>query len=492
MRSIVLVLLALCLLVPAAFAVTISGTVVDLSTGNPVANASVWVKTINSAATTDSDGTFTIVFVPNGRFEISVSHVGYWSETFTLSTEQKTNFRLEIRPKMYRSEGVTLSIDRVQRESATVPFTNVSAEELSERYYGQDLPVALEGLPSMTTTTDAGSGLGYSYLNMRGFDFKRISVLLNGVMLNDPEDFYVYWVDLADFGANVGDVQVQRGAGSALLGLPSAGGTIDVQTQTYSDKPAISAEYGLGSYNTQRGSVHLASGPIQDRYFMDARFSRITSDGYRDQSWSDYFSYYLSAARVDENMTTRLVLFGGPIKNHMAYYGVSREQLAQDREQNPLTYEDETDNYYQPHYQLHNTWDIADNLRLQNTLYYIRGEGFFNVSYPSWWGYGWDSWGLEDPGVAIGDMVARQHVENHQGGWQPRLTWKLNDHTLDIGGQYISHRSRHYGELIWGAVLPDGTEPNHVWCDYEGRKRIISGYVQDRWKVTPRLYLNGA
>jgi iron complex outermembrane recepter protein len=492
MRSIIFAVLALLFVVPAVFAVTVSGTILDDESGKPVSNASVVVTTINSAATTDEDGFFTILFVPNGSIELVVSHVGYWSSTSIISSNLASDIVLNLRPKAYRGEEVTLSIDRVERQTATVPFSNISKEELNQRHYGQDLPVALEGLPSMTTTTDAGTGLGYSYLSMRGFDFKRVSVLLNGVMLNDPEDFYVYWVDLADFGASVEDVQVQRGAGSAMLGLPAVGGTIDVQTATYSEKPRISAEYGLGSYNTQRASVHLASGPIQDKYFINTRFSRITSDGYRDQSWSDYFSYYMSAARVDENMTTRLVLFGGPIKNHMAYVGVTRDQLALDREQNPLTYENEIDSYYQPHYQLHNTWDIANNLRLQNTLYYIRGEGYFDVYYPSWWGYGWDFWALNDPGEDIGDMVARQHVENHQGGWQPRLTWTLNNHTLDIGGQFVSHRSRRYGEVTWAAVLPDGTEPNHVWYDYQGRKRTISGYVQDNWQVSRRLNVTGA
>ncbi len=492
MRSYIIVVLALLLFVPTAFAVTITGTIVDLDTGEPIENASVIVTEINSAATTDENGSFTIVFVPDGLIELVVSHVGYESISVTITADLASMLVLKLQSKTYRGEDVTLGIDRVQRESATVPFTNVTAEELSERYYGQDLPVALEGIPSLTTTTDAGSGLGYSYLSMRGFDFKRVSVLLNGVMLNDPEDFYVYWVDLADFGANVEDVQVQRGAGSALLGLPAVGGTIDVQTATYSDKPGLSAEYGFGSYNTQRASIHMNSGPVRDKYFIDARFSRITSDGYRDQSWSDYFSYYMSAARVDDNMTTRLVLFGGPIKNHMAYYGVTREQLEQNRTQNPLTFADETDNYYQPHYQLHNTWDIADNLRLQNTLYYIRGEGYFNVYYPWEWYYPWEFWALEDPGQDIGDMVARQHVDNHQGGWQPRLTWTIKQHTLDIGGQFVSHRSRRYGELTWGALLPQDTEPNHVWYDYEGRKRIISGYVQDNWRVTDRLYVNGA
>ncbi|MCB2212029.1 TonB-dependent receptor [bacterium] len=492
------VFLSLLIALSVCSAATVTGSVVDQSTGEPVANASVIVSTVSFGASTGADGQFTLLGVPDGAFTMTVSHVSYWPETFNLNTDQTTVIGVELRPKAYLGEDVTLTIDRVERKTATVPFTNITADELDLRYYAQDLPVALEGIPSLTTSTDAGNALGYSYLSLRGFDFKRVSVLLNGVMLNDPEDFYVYWVDLADFGANVEDVQVQRGAGSALLGLPAVGGTIDVQTSTFSRKPALTAEYGLGSYNTQRGSVNLQSGPIGEKYFLNARFSRITSDGYRDDSWADYFSYYLSGARVDESMTTRFVLFGGPIRNGMAYSGVTREQLAQDRTQNPLSYPelgnyDETDNYYQPHYQLHNTWEINDNVRLQNTLFYIQGNGYFDVYYPAWWGYGWDFWSLDAPdSLAIGDMVARQHVNNNQGGWQPRMTWRTGGHTVDVGGQFISHRSRRYGELLWGSVLPDGTTPNHNWYDYEGRKRIISGYVQDKWQLTPQLSLTGA
>ncbi|MBS1262524.1 MAG: Vitamin B12 transporter BtuB [Calditrichaeota bacterium] len=478
-----------------AFSATLAGRVVDADTGNPVVNASVVVSG-GRGTTTGEGGEWSLANV-RAPVTVTVGHIAYWRATRTFRTIPSEPVEIALRPRVHRSEGVILSVDRVDREHATVPFTNVPEDELETRYYAQDLPVALEGLPSMTTTTDAGNALGYSYLNMRGFDFKRITVLLNGVMLNDPEDFYVYWVDLADFGANVEDVQVQRGAGSALLGLPAVGGTIDVQTKTISREPSVSVEYGIGSYDTQRGSVHLASGPIKDRYFIDARFSRIKSDGYRDEAWADYFSYYLSAARLDPNMTTRIVLFGGPIRNHLAYLGITRQQAKKDRTLNPLSYPelgnyDESDNFYQPHYQLHHTWDISEDLRLKNTFYYIRGEGYFNVYYPAGWGYGWDFWDLPDPGSDVGDMIARQWVENHQGGWQPRLTWKSGDHKLDVGGQFVSHRSRRWGELIWAETLPDEADPNHVWYDYQGRKRIISGYAQDRWQLNRRLSLTGA
>lgn len=522
--TVVSVLLLLPLLVAgAAHAATLEGKVTSAEDGRLLEGAAVVLEGTSKATVTDSDGTWVLEDVAPGSYTVQVSHVAFWATNreVTLASGERRSLNVELEARIHRSEGVVITKTRAEPGKTPVPHTNVSAQEVRERYYAQDLPVALEGVPSLTTTTDAGHAIGYSYLSLRGFDFKRVSVLLNGIMLNDPEDFYVYWVDLADFGANVEDVQVQRGVGSALLGIPAVGGTIDVQTKTYSDEPSITAEYGYGSYDTKRRSVHLASGPIQGKYYVNARFSRITSDGYRDQSWSDYFSYYLSAARVDENMSTRIVLFGGPIKNHMAYLGITRDQLEQNRTANPLTFPDETDNYYQPHYQLHNTWELSDKATLQQTLYYIRGEGFFDVFYPWTWYYSWGFWDLPqvttsdsnaypdawyrydsngslatnpdgDYYVDLFDAVARQHVNNHQAGYQPRLTLELGRHTIDLGGQFIQHRSRRWGELRWAAVIPNNTDPNHLFYDYQGRKWIFGGYAADEYQMTDRLTLSAA
>ncbi len=521
MRIAAFVLLFLCVPLITG-AAELSGTVTHADTEQPLAEVNVSIEGTGLGTITLDDGSFMLKQVPEGDHVLLVSHVAFRPTRvhFSATGDAELSVAIELEPAVYKSEGVIVTYDRVEAEKSTVPFTNVTKDELDTRYFGQDLPVALEGSPSLTTTTDAGNALGYSYVSMRGIDFKRIGVFINGVMLNDPEDFYVYWVDLADFGANIEDVQVQRGSGVVPYGLPSVGGTISVQTATYSDEPEVSAEYGFGSYNTKRGSVHLQSGPIKGNTYIDARFSRLTSDGYRDQSWSDYFSYYLSGTHIGEKTVTRLLAFGGPIKNHMAYSGITRDVLEQDRTANPLTYENETDNYYQPHYQLHHSWKIRDNLELSQTAYYIRGEGYFDVYYPDYWGYSWDFWDL--PGLTTSDStmypshwyryddtgalaenvdgeffvdftnaVARQHAVNHQGGWQPRLNWKLEKHDLSLGGQIVSHRSRRYGELKWAEALPSDTEPEHVWYDYEGRKHIYTGYLSDQFQVTEKLLLSG-
>ncbi len=523
-RSVVLTVSCFLLLIPTLmFAASLEGIVVDKSNGAPVENVNITLENTTYGASTDFSGFWRLRHLLEGTYTLQASHVSYADFEMEISVSQgeATVNEIELEPHFVSSEGVIVTFDRVESATSPVPLTNVDHAEIQERYYGQDLPVALEGVPSLTTVTDAGNALGYSYLSMRGFDFKRIGVFLNGVMLNEPEDFYVYWVDLADFGASVEDVQVQRGVGSVPYGLPSVGGTISVNTRTTSLTPEITAEYGQGSYNTQRSSFHFSSGPVYGRNYIDTRFSRITSDGYRRESWADYFSYYLSAAHLGDRTSTRLVVFGGPIKNHMAYAGVTRDELEQDRRANPLTYDDETDNFYQPHYQLHHSWMINDDMRLDNTLYLIQGDGYFNVSYPSYWGYTWDFWDLSQLTVADStlypagwyrtnedgsfaqngdgdfyvdymDAVVRQHVVNTQAGWQPRLHWTVGDHELAFGGQVVSHRSRRYGEIIWAAALPQGTEPNHKWYDYQGRKLMINGFVRDQWSPSDRFTVTGA
>ncbi|MBD3166121.1 TonB-dependent receptor plug domain-containing protein [bacterium] len=525
---VVLTVVGLLLLVQAtAVAYGLSGRILDGESGDPIADANVWVEGQKVGTSTTAEGIWTLTGLKEGTYTIHAGHVAYYPEALQMQVPPIVDEELVIRlqPRVHPTEGVVLRMDRLEESTATTPYTNIDRAELQQRYYGQDLPVALEGVPSLTTYTDAGNALGYSYLTMRGVDFKRIGVYLNGVMLNDPEDFYVYWVDLADFGANVEDVQVQRGVAAVPYGLPSVGGTINVQTQSFSEEPEVTAEYGIGSYNTRRWSAHLASGPVENKYYFDARFSRITSDGYRDKAWADYFSYYLSGVRRGERTTTRIVLFGGPISNHMAYAGATREQLAQNRTYNPLAYygefNDETDNYYQPHYQLHHTWRINDSTTLKNTLYHIRGEGHFNVYYPSWWGYTWDFWDLpqlttddadlypsawyrydsdgnlvtNEEGeyfVDFTDAVAKQAVHNHQYGWQPRISVALGRHNLTVGGQVMWHRSQRFGDMIWAEALPAGTSPNHRWYDYQGRKLNVNLFARDIWQATDRLSFTGA
>ena len=200
-------------------------------------------------------------------------------------------------------------------------------EDLQQRNWGQDTPMALAALPGAYAYSDAGNGIGYSYLSIRGFPQRRVSVLINGVPLNDPESHEVYWIDHPDLLASTQDVQLQRGVGSALYGAPSVGGSVNLETSPFGETRRTEVALAYGSFNTRRAMFEMDSGPLAGGWNLYGRYSRIESDGYREQSWTRVWSYYLSARRLAGRHSLRWNLFGGPETTHLAYKGVPTPYL---------------------------------------------------------------------------------------------------------------------------------------------------------------------
>lgn len=414
----------------------------------------------------------------------------------------------------------TIEVDALKgiERKTPVTFQDINRDEITEKYWMQDLPMFLNGKTSLKSYSESGASIGYSYLSLRGFDQRRVSILINGAPQNDAEDQQVYWVDLSDITSSVESIQIQRGIGTALYGTSSIGGVINIQTIDYTKRNFLNVDIGSGDYNSKRYSFEYSSGLAKNDMGFYAKFSKTTTDGYRDQSWSDHWSYFIGATKLFKNSTLKMNVYGSPIRNHLAYLGVTKDYLEGrvtgdklvDRRYNPLTYNDETDNYHQPHYELIYNWQPSNNVYISNTINYTRGEGYFVTSFPAIWGYDFTYFRLNpfftsdtntfnplyyvhnpdgtfyhDPvnGYVVdkSDIITKLYVNNNDYGWYPKvqITHNKGKGTLLIGGEVRMHKSEHYGEISFANALPQNTPPNYQYYYYNGKKRSLSIYANE-------------
>jgi len=477
----------------------IEGTVRDAVTSRPIAGCNIFIEGATLGTASDSLGFFHLEEIPFGEVRLVISHVGYVSvkQKVQLNTARlKMDFSL--RPALITAPPTTITATRARDRETPVVFAELQREEIEQRYTTQDLPVLLSELPSSTYYSENGNGLGYNYLTIRGFDQRRISVLINGIPQNDPEDHNVYWLDFPDFASNIEDVQVQRGAGSAFYGPPAIGGSVNIITRSLSPERLVSATIGRGSFDTRRYSASFNSGLIGGRYIFYGRGSRLQSDGYRDRSWVDFWSYFLSAARQGQRSVTRLNFYGGPIKDHLAYYGVPKDSLSSRTgcRFNPIQRPDEVENFNQPHLEFFHDYRINDHLRLSNALFYIRGSGFFDYD-GSWAPFSYFRLTPEN-GFAIqgnpeelftNDLLIRAFVDNRQIGWLPQAVWSHGRGELTFGAELRRHRSLHWGRIQKGSGLPAGAIGGWRYYQYRGAKDIISIYAHESFQLHENVNL---
>ncbi|MGA9116919.1 MAG: TonB-dependent receptor [Bacteroidota bacterium] len=416
---------------------------------------------------------------------------------------------------VYQMPPVVVTGTEAVSRRTPVTFSNLTSRDLAERYSVQDIPVLLAELPSITTYSENGSGIGYTYLNMRGFDQRRISVMINGVPQNDPEDHNVYWLDVPDLAASTGLIQVQRGAGRSFYGPPAIGGSVNLVTNPFLPEPALTFEAMAGFQefgeegggpvlNTRKYSATFNSGLVGGEYMFYGRLARILTDGYRDNSFVDLGSYFFGALRSGPGFTARFHLFGGPVADGLAYYGLPRfvkEDLRLRRE-NLAAWEadsagsgylwrqgrrpQETESFSQPHYEAILEWKATENLTLHGTFFHYAGEGHFD--YDASWadtamlriGSAFGIPASQNPSAAI----VRAFVGNRQWGWLPRAEVAHAGGELVVGAELRHHRSTHWGKIRHAGGLPAGLDPDYTFYEYNGIRDIVSLYGHELYRLS--------
>lgn len=388
------------------------------------------------------------------------------------------------------------------KKNAPVAFENVDKEEIEKNNQGVDLPILLDQQTSVVTTTDAGAGVGYTGIRVRGSDASRINVTVNGIPINDSESQGTFWVNMPDLASSTNDIQIQRGVGTSTNGAGAFGASINVNTlQSNADAYGIISN-SFGSFNTMRNSVQFGTGLINNKFVFDGRLSNIQSDGYIDRASSDLKSYYLSGAYVGEKSMLKAVTFAGHEKTYQAWYGVPSSYLDTNRTYNPYDYENEVDDYRQTHYQLHYVYNASQNLKLNAALHYTRGLGFFeqykgighNAVINYWSKENLSDYGLEDVITPSGDtisetdLIRRRWLDNHFYGVVMSAEYKTEKMNLVLGGGANQYLGDHYGEIIWAEYVSNG-EKGHRYYENDASKNDINVYAKVNYNVGSKISL---
>ena len=398
--------------------------------------------------------------------------------------------------KVVRLQNVEVTATRATK-TTPVAFTNVSKQQIAELNYGKDIPFLVSSTPSVLTTSDAGAGIGYSAMRVRGTDATRINVTANDIPMNDAESHSIFWVNTPDFASSLEDIQIQRGVGTSTNGAGAFGASVNMRTQRFSMNPYAEMSGTYGSFNTNKETFKVGSGLIGGHWNFDARFSHIASDGYRDRASSKLHSYFAQAGYFGGQTSVRFITFGGKECTYHAWDGISKTDLTDNRKYNPNGeikrdgkvigfYDDQTDNYRQTHYQL--IWDqgIGANWHWNLGLHYTDGFGYYQEykNARTLKEYGLEPFMVGDNKVKKSSLVRKKNVDSGFGGAVFSLNFAKGSLNTTFGGSFNSYANDHYGNVIWveNYLLP--LDPSHEYYRNKGKKNDFTIY----WKASNTLW----
>ncbi len=505
MKILIVPLIVLTMLPLTVDAADLPGKLVDATTNIPIAGIEVLATAagVDLRATTDETGSFVLSLPdpPPTSLRVHIDIPGYQPIDLNV-TDVSTTRLLSLQAQQIFAGEVEVTGLRADAGDTPITVTDVDREEIESLYWAQDVPVFLQSTPSFYAYNDSGNGIGYSYFFLRSFDMRRTAVSLNGVPLNDAHSHGLFFIDLADFLATTDNVQIQRGVGTNLYGGSAIGGSIDLQTSEPSAERRLRLVTLGGSFGTSRLSLAFDTGMLNDRWAATFRYSKVQSDGYRDQSWVDMWNYFGSVTRYGEKTTLRINLFGGPQETHLAFEGITKEYLngqvtgdvRNDRRYNPLEYAGEIDSFFQPHYQVVHDWQVNQDLVFRNTLFYFTGDGYFQQFKQDRW---FPEYGLQPfPGpdgeiIDATDLIRRREVDEWDGGWIPNLEWRHGNGrgSLQFGAAIRLHSGRHFGSVQWAQFYPPDLAPDHHYYDYMLDKTTVQPFVQENWRFNERWNL---
>ena len=413
--------------------------------------------------------------------------------TFNLFSQQKIKDTIQ-GTKQILDQVVVQSI-RV-KYSAPISHSNISKAELSSRNLGQDLPILLSFLPSVVTTSDAGAGVGYTGIRIRGVSAQSTNITINGIPFNDPESHGTYWVNLPDFTSSIESLQVQRGVGTSTNGSGAFGASVNILTDAISKNAYAEISNSAGSYNTIKHTVKFSSGKLNNAFELSGRLSKIDSDGYIDRAFSDLKSYFLQGSYVQGNTFIKALVFGGHEKTYQSWYGVSKEQILENRRQNPYTYENEIDNYKQDHYQFH--WNENLNQRWSTNvgLNYTYGSGYFEQfknddSVETYSGIVESD--IDENGVKLGttDLIRRRWLDNNFYVLNASANYQSSKLNMTFSSSYSTYSGDHFGEVVWARQFGENSSIRDRYYEGNGKKRDFSVFAKASYFLNKKLEFYG-
>lgn len=496
----------------------ISGVITEKNNNKILAGATVRLKEKSISVMSNASGLYEFKNVPGGKYTVSVSYLGYQSreQTITLQNDAKLDFNLET--LTFLGNEIIVSATRVASNAATT-FKNIDAATIAKNNFGQDLPFLLDNTPGVVVTSDAGAGVGYTGIRLRGSDASRVNVTINGIPYNDSESQGSFWVNMPDFASSVDNIQIQRGVGSSTNGAGAFGGSLNIQTTSGDAEPYAELNNTFGSFDTWKNTVKLGTGLINNKWSFDGRLSRIKSDGFIDRAASNLKSYFLSGAFHGKSDLIRINVFSGSEKTYQAWNGIPEARLRGDvagmnayidrnflsavdaalllnsnsRTYNTFTYKDQTDNYWQDHYQVLYAKQFNEKLSFNGALHYTYGRGYYeefkvNQKLAS---YGLQPVVIGGTTISRTDLVRRRWLNNDFYGFTYAFLYKpISKVQLTLGGAYNEYDGDHFGQVIYAQYGSNGNNDRHYY-DNRGFKTDFNSYLKLNFNPTEKLNLFG-
>lgn len=490
---------------PSIVAQTIIGKIVDAQTKEVLAGANVIEVGTQNGTTSTSDGVFKLKTL-NAVGKLEISFVGYQSKKIDFSTKTASLGEITLFSESILSNDIIVRAQRVD-ETTPMAFKTVTLEDIQALNVGQDLPYLLQMTPSILSSSDAGAGVGYTYMSIRGVDQARINVTINGIPINDAESHGVWWVNMPDLGSSVESIQIQRGVGTSTNGSAAFGASINVETSALKADPFAEISTSYGSFNTTKTATQFGTGLLKNGWAFDARLSQINSDGYIDRASSDLQSYFLNASYHGKNELLKINVFSGEEKTYQAWYGTPEalvfgndqdveEYIARNgwslrqididnlrnsnRRYNYYLYDNETDNYRQDHYQIHYSRKISETWNANVSLHYTKGRGFFEtfVVNGDFLTYNLQPVTVDGNIVSSSDLIRREWLDNDFYGFTFSSEWSPSQHTqIRMGGAANNYEGDHFGEVIWAQYSGNSPIRNRYY-DNVGKKTDVSAFVK--------------
>ena len=462
------------------------------------------------------EGIFIIDDVTSGQYVLTVSFVGHQTHSETINIVGNIDKQIVLKEAVSILDEVIVNATRATESTATT-FTNVDTEDIQKQNLGQDLPFLLNWTPSVVTTSDAGAGVGYTGIRIRGSDPTRINVTINGIPLNDSESQGVFWVNMPDFASSTDNIQIQRGVGTSTNGAAAFGASINLLTNGLKQDPQATVSSSFGSFNTQKYTATYATGLLENKWAFEGRLSKITSDGFIDRASSDLTSYYLSGGYYGDKSILKFITFAGEERTYQSWFGTPEARLKNDaagietvianngytaaqaanlrnsgRTYNFYLYDNQVDDYGQDHYQLHFSHQFNPFWSLSSALHYTKGAGFFEEfrNDDDLADYGLNDLVLGGTTISSSDLIRRRWLDNDFYGLTYSLNYEEAAMSFTLGGAYNEYDGRHFGEVIWAQFASNGSI-RHRYYESRSDKSDFNVFAKLNYQVNEQLSFYG-
>ena len=477
----------------------ISGKVIDKENHDILIGAHVSLKELNLITVTDENGDFIFENIDKGTYTLEATYLGFKNYSSDIKVVNNTKIKIAMSIDSMMEDEIIVTSSRVG-EKTPLTYSEISSEELKRSNQGADLPFLLQNTPSVVVTSDAGAGVGYTSMRVRGSDLTRINVTLNGIPVNDAESNLVYFVDLPDLASSVDNIQIQRGVGNSSNGAAAFGASINIKTDEQTTEPFARLSSTFGSFNTLKNTINFSSGRNDNGFNFNGRISKINSDGYIDRAYSDLFSYQLSASWSDENDFLKFMIMNGKEETYQAWNGTPKDSLATNPTFNPSGmmydkdgnfigyYENEIDKYDQSYYQIHYAHSFSQNMTLTASAFLTTGKGYYEnyKNDKSFSSYGLPFFVIGDTVIESVNLIQQKWLDNKYYGFNIAMNHKVGRFDLNYGGSWNRYDGDHFGIINWAEY---GVPLNYRWYENTGNKQYYNTFISANYELNKHLNL---